>query len=67
MILGDIKYKDAKKLAKKYFGEWKKGTVPSHEYDMPVGPEKSEVALVDKVGAVQSVINISYPVNPEAW
>ncbi|MFT5913890.1 MAG: putative Zn-dependent peptidase [Flammeovirgaceae bacterium] len=63
IILGDIKYKDAKKLAKKYFGEWEKGDVPTHEYDMPVGPTKSEVALVDKVGAIQSVINITYPIN----
>ena len=63
VILGDIKYKDAKKLAKKRFGSWEQGNVPSTSYDVPMEPKKTEVAVVDKPGAVQSLINISYPIN----
>lgn len=62
IIVGDTDIKSAKKMAKKYFGNWKKGDVPTMEYDMPQAPEKTQVALVNKPGAVQSVITITYPV-----
>ena len=61
-IVGDINKKDAQKLVKKLFGKWEEGDVPKPVYEMPKSPEKSFVALVDKSSAVQSVINITYPI-----
>lgn len=58
-IVGDITEEDAEKLANKYFGEWKKGEVPSHSYSTPASPEKTQVYVVHKEGAVQSNIQIS--------
>jgi zinc protease len=61
-IVGDISVKEAKKLVEKYFGAWQQGTVPYNNFSMPAMPIQTGVALVEKVGAVQSVVNISYPV-----
>lgn len=61
-IVGDITKKEAQKLVKKYFSKWEKGEIPTPTYEMPKAPEKTFVALVDKPSAVQSVINITYPV-----
>ncbi len=61
-IVGDIDKKEARKLVKTYFGNWQPGTVPAPQYEVPQPPEKTFVALVDKSSAVQSVINITYPV-----
>ena len=58
-IVGDITKKDAEKLVNKYFGEWKKGDVPTHSYSTPDSPEKTQVYVVNKEGAVQSNIQIS--------
>ncbi len=62
VIVGDIKQKDAFAKAEAYFGKWKRGVVPQHSYPVPQAPEKTQVAFVDKTGAVQSVINLTYPV-----
>ena len=61
-IVGDINKKEAQKLVKKLFGKWEKGDVPKPVYEIPTPPSKSFVALVDKSSAVQSVINITYPI-----
>ncbi|MBK9736628.1 MAG: insulinase family protein [Saprospiraceae bacterium] len=63
VIVGDITPELAKMQAEKYFNKWEKGDVPSHTYVMPLGPKGKNVAFGDKAGAVQSVINISYPVD----
>ena len=65
VIVGDITADKAKSEAQKYFGGWAKKDVEEHTYQMPENPEKTRVAFVDKTGAVQSVINIAYPVNLE--
>jgi len=61
-IIGDINMKDAKKLAEKYFGDWKKQDVPTHKYKTPRKPLFRKVALVDRASSVQSVIDIAYPI-----
>ncbi|PIQ48646.1 MAG: peptidase M16 [Cytophagales bacterium CG12_big_fil_rev_8_21_14_0_65_40_12] len=61
VIVGDIKKKDAQKLAEKYFGNWKSGTVNKETFQQPAPVEKTTVNIVDKPSAVQSVINITYP------
>ena len=62
-IVGDINMKEAKKIARKYFGKWEPGDVPSFKYKQPESPEKTIIALVDRPNSVQSVIRISYPVD----
>lgn len=62
-IVGDITKREAETLIKKYFGGWQKGEVPTHSYEMPTSPETPIVALVDRPQAVQSIINITYPVS----
>ncbi len=61
-IVGNITKKQAEKLIKKYFGEWERGEIPVSNYTTPKAPEKTTVALVDRSSSVQSVINITYPV-----
>jgi predicted Zn-dependent peptidase/outer membrane lipoprotein-sorting protein len=61
-IVGDMKLKEAKKLAKKYFGEWIPGEVPSKQYSTPEAPASLQVSIVDRPVAVQSVIVVGYPV-----
>ncbi len=61
-VVGDISKKEAEKLIKKHFGDWRRGEVPEHSYEMPDMPEDLTIAIVDRPQAVQSVINITYPV-----
>jgi predicted Zn-dependent peptidase len=60
-IVGDINSREAEALVKKYFSKWEKGTVPTHQYAMPKLPEKNMVALVDRSASVQSVVEVTYP------
>jgi zinc protease len=58
VITGDIEKKEAKKLVKKYFGDWEKGTVLE-----PVLPELSDVSetqinLIDVPNAVQTELAV---------
>jgi len=62
-VVGDVTVEEVKALTEKYFSKWEKGDVPVHKYRTPLAPKKTEVAVVNKVGAVQSVVNITYPVN----
>ncbi|MDN3669566.1 pitrilysin family protein [Echinicola jeungdonensis] len=61
-IVGDIDKKEAKKVVKAHFSKWEKGDVPSFEYEKPSLPEKNKVALVDRSASVQSVIDLTYPI-----
>lgn len=63
VITGDISKAQAEKQAKQYFGKWTKADVPTHQYGIPRAPEKTQVDFVHKPGAVQSVINITYPID----
>ena len=63
IIVGDITAEEAKPLAEKYFGGWGKGNVSKKDFAMPAAPENTQVDFVSKAGAVQSVINITYPVD----
>lgn len=57
-IVGNIKPRAAKKLAKKYFGSWEMGTKTTNSFKAPASHKKMEVAFVHKESAVQSVINL---------
>ncbi len=62
-IVGDITPAEAEAKVMQYFGNWKKGTIPAVDYDPVAGPDKTNVSFVNKDGAVQSVIRITYPVD----
>jgi predicted Zn-dependent peptidase len=57
-IVGDIKTKEAKKLVKKYFGEWERAEVPTHKYELPAKIEGKRVVLSNKDAAPQSLVQI---------
>lgn len=62
-IVGDITLEEAKKQANKYFSSWKSGEVNKMKFSAPTAPAKAQVAFVQKPGAVQSVVDINYPVD----
>ncbi len=62
VIVGDITLKEARSLVTQYFGSWQKGEVPSKSYAVPQLPAQSQVALVEKTGAVQTVLSITHPI-----
>ena len=63
VIVGDIDVEKSKELVNKYFGSWKKATVPSHQYKSPKNISGVRVAFVNKPGAVQSKISVMYPLD----
>ncbi|MGV3640827.1 MAG: M16 family metallopeptidase [Adhaeribacter sp.] len=56
-IVGDVKTKDIKKLVKKHFNAWKKGTVPQMAVAPPAPVAGTRVAIVDRPGAPQTVLS----------
>jgi len=64
VVVGDIKADEAKRLAEEYFGGWEKGAdFLVEDYLVPEAPESANVVFVDRPGAVQSVVNVTYPVD----
>lgn len=61
-IVGDMDKAEAEKVVKQYFGNWTQGEVPKFTYPMPERASKRAVALVDRSSSVQSVINLTQPV-----
>lgn len=57
-VVGDIKAKDARKLAKKYFGEWAKANLARREFSDPAGRDQPQIAFTNRDASVQSVINL---------
>ena len=62
IVVGDISPAEVKETAAKYFGDWKKGAVDKEEYPVSPKPDETKVAFVNKSGAVQSSIRVTYPV-----
>ena len=63
VVVGDVNPEDAKTTAMKYFGKWKPGVIPESTYPTPTKPDGTHVSFVNKDGAVQSVIRVTYPVD----
>jgi hypothetical protein len=62
-VVGDITMAEVKPLLEKYFGNWQKGSVPSATYTVAPAPTGTDVVFVPRDAAVQSVFNITYPLD----
>jgi len=58
VVNGDITKREVKKLVKKYLKDWKPGDVPTHKYETPKNPAKTEIDFVNVDAATQSIISI---------
>jgi predicted Zn-dependent peptidase len=63
VIVGDVSLKEVKASVEKYLGKWKKKAVPVTQYTIPSAPATNQVAYSVKPGAVQSSIDVSYPIH----
>ena len=64
-VVGDVTVKEIKPLIEKYFAAWQKADVPKATYPNPAPPTATHVALVPRDESVQSVINVTYPIDLE--
>lgn len=62
-VVGDISVEKAKELVTKHFGKWEKGVVARTQYPPVPKIDKTTVNFVQRAGAVQSVIGITYPID----
>jgi zinc protease len=62
VIVGDITMDQAKKLVGQYFGTWKGGEAIKAETNDGQFNKGNRVIFVKKAGAVQSVIQVSFPI-----
>ena len=62
-IVGDINVAEAKQMLSKYMAGWNATEFKNATYTNLNAPTENLVSLVNKVGAVQSVINITYPID----
>jgi len=63
VIIGDIKYKEAKPLIEKLFGSWQKRSTPKLTYAAPENVPFTQINFVDVPNAVQSEISLVNTVN----
>ena len=62
-IVGDITVAEARMMMRKYMNSWNNADFKNAEYISAKAPSENQVCLINKVGAVQSVINITYPID----
>lgn len=63
VIVGDINKQQALEAVEKYLATWKGETLYKAELPSPLTAKNSRVIFVKKPGAVQSVINITFPMD----
>ncbi|WP_196891007.1 M16 family metallopeptidase [Aureivirga marina] len=63
VVIGDVKYKDVKKLIKKNFKSWKKGEVPTTTLPKVPSVAKTEIDFINLPNASQSEVSVINTVN----
>jgi predicted Zn-dependent peptidase len=63
VVIGDVKFKEAKKLVEKLFGSWVKAKSPEVTYTAPNNVQYTQINFVDMPNAVQSEISLVNTVN----
>ena len=63
IIVGDVNFKEVKKLVKKHFKNWKKGNLPTYTIPTVTNIAKTEIDFVDMPNAVQSDVTVLSTVN----
>lgn len=63
VLVGDLNIGEARRLAETYFGTWERGEVADTEFAVPKKPLTRQVDFVSRPGSVQSVVNVTYPIN----
>ncbi|QHI37185.1 putative zinc protease [Kordia antarctica] len=58
IIIGDVKTKDVKKLAKKLFKNWEAGNIVADTFSTANNPMNTEVNFIDMENAVQSELSV---------
>lgn len=58
VIVGDINPKETKKLVKKLFNDWAKGTIPDYTIPTTTNPTTTEINFINMPNAVQSEVAI---------
>lgn len=58
IIIGDVQFKEVKKLVTTNFGKWEKGTIPSRVIPEVKNVAKTEINFIDMPNAVQSNIAV---------
>lgn len=63
VIVGDVNFKEVKKLVKKHFDKWEKGKLPEYTIPNVENVSKTEINFVDMPNAVQSDITVATAVD----
>lgn len=63
VIVGDIERKEARNLTEKYFGNWEPAPVEKEDFKQPERVTETTISFVDRPSSVQSIINITYPID----
>ncbi|TVZ51319.1 insulinase family protein [Dokdonia sp. Hel_I_53] len=63
IIIGDVDYKNVKKVVKKYFENWEEGVIPQTPFSKPTNPVTTEINFVNMDNAVQSEIAVQNTVD----
>jgi len=63
VVVGDITFAEAQAQVTKYFGGWQARDVKPLKYSTPAEPRGNVVSFVPLAGAVQSVIDVTYPID----
>lgn len=63
VVIGDVKFKDTKKMVEKLFGSWTQGKAPQVSYSAPSNVQYTQINFVDMPNAVQSEISLVNTVN----
>lgn len=62
VIVGDITRSEAEASIEKYFGSWNGNASSQPQFNVPVKSDGNQVYFVNKPGAVQSVIQVTFPI-----